>query len=544
MSGGYWKKPEAKERGERQAPSKKPLETVEQIKGYPYLVNPQRGIRPEIYKMLGFRMKVDEVDGVTPVAAYYPLLKKGKLVAYKKRDYLVPKKHAFSIIGQADVTCDLVGAHKLKSGKRIYITEGEEDLAAAWQAQYDEIQANPKFAGKFHPNVVSVGHGAAYAAEHISNNLDVVNRYEMIVTCYDSDKASRAAYNHGERKGYEATCETHLLLGFDRCKYLPMDLKDPSEYMQAGKGKELGQLLAWGYQDFTPITIESGDEFTVDELLEPLRPGEDIRSLPKTSAIIKGLRDYEMTLVIAPPKSGKSTISKQIAKDIMDDTSTTHKVGHIFLEESGKKTRQSFIALDNNVPLAAFRENPGILTREQVQASYDKLYASGKNLFLNTKEGKLKPEQVVSNMKYMYAKGCRRIILDHLSMVVSGSDNTNERKEIDNLLTEMAAFCESHPVHVLVVAHIRRIEDNPPLDDEKNIIYPYFRNVNVEHARGSSAFEQLFWNAICLEPEILDDEDNIGRVRTKVAFCREWGTRGVGDYLIWDKKTGQLVVCD
>ena len=530
---------------------KKATETVEEIKEYPFLSNPLRGIRDEIYKALGYKMKVSEKDGKTLQAAYYPILEKGKLVGWKKRDFTKPKKDCFSVVGKCDATCDLVGAWKLRPGKRITIVEGEEDLAAAYQVMYDQIQSNAQWRGKLHPNVVSVTGGAPYAAENISHNLETINEYSQIVTCFDNDKATRDEYSRRVRKGYEATCETHLLLGFDRCKYVPLKLKDPSEYVQSGKSSILAEALAFGVRDFTPITIEEGADIPLEELLVPNAKGAILSSFPKTFEILGGVRFYEGTLILAPPKSGKTTSAKAIGYDLMMhclallDQGQEEKVGHIFLEETSKKTRQSYLALDTGVSLPKLREK-GVDIKEgyarSAQDSYNRLFASGINIFLNTKEGSLKPEDVVKHFKYMYAKGCRYIILDHLSMVISGSNQGNERKEIDNLLTEIAAFCESHPVHVFVIAHIKRTDYQPKRDKETDeVLYPYWLPVHHTDARGSGAFEQLMWNCICLEPEIIDEAENIGRVRTKVTFCREWGTKGIGDYMKWSEEEGKLV---
>lgn len=805
-------------------------ETVEEIKDYPSYSNPERGVRDEIYKSLGYKMKLSEKDGKTREAAYYPVLKKGKLVGWKKRDFTKSKKDCFSIIGEVDRTCDLIGAWRLKPGKRIIIVEGEEDLAAALQAVKDSIDSNPQWKGKIHPNVVSVTGGAPFAAENLAHNREVLKKYNQVVTVFDNDRATRDEYEKGVRRGYEATCESHLLLGFEKCLYVPMDLKDPSEYLQARKQKELAELLAWGAKPFTPITMEEGDGVSLDELLTANERGAPIPCIPNTSDIIHGMRFHEGTLVLAPAKcfgkgthirmadgtlkevseivagdlvmgtdstprevdythsfldktyfisqsngegfvvshnhemvlfanrvvgqipkgtkkvvplwkleknprglkswyqkrvvynlpqkalpvdpyylgvwlasegnvppvpleggkgkelleefsychreltakkipdiyfssskedralvlagaldvigrstgrlmefstpyravameviglahslglrayaptkttnneytclvagdfrgipmkahevssetgllsriltitplgvddvfgfalkgedkeflladgtivhnSGKTSLIKQVAYDIMlDCIKSGHKLGHIFLEETSKKTRQSYLALDTGVSLPKLREDPSILPRDKAEASYKKLFESGVNIFLTTKEGKLSPDQVIDNFKYMYSKGCRYIILDHLSMVISGSKKDNERKEIDNILTEIAAFCEAHPVHVLVIAHIKRTEFRPKTDEDGDVIYPYWLPVNYTDARGSGGYEQLMWNGICIEPEIMDESGTIGRVRTKVVFCREWGTRGLGDHLKWDTDKGKLIL--
>ena len=130
-------------------------ETVDQVRDYPFYSNPSRGVRDDVYKFLNFKMKVNEKDGKSISAAYYPILRAGKLVGWKKRDFTKPKKHAFSIIGEGDATCDLIGAFRLKPGKRLIITEGEEDLAAAYQASLDKINSNDRWKGDIAANVVS-----------------------------------------------------------------------------------------------------------------------------------------------------------------------------------------------------------------------------------------------------------------------------------------------------------------------------------------------------------------------------------------------------
>ena len=81
----------------------------------------------------------------------------------------------------------------------------------------------------------------------------------------------------------------------------------------------------------------------------------------------------------------------------------------------------------------------------------------------------------------------------------------------------------------------------PKRDKDGDIIFPYWDDVDVTQARGSGAFEQLGWNIICVEPEILEDKTR-GRIRTRIGKNREWGTLGIGDTLTMSKQTGRLQV--
>lgn len=56
----------------------------------------------------------------------------------------------------------------------------------------------------------------------------------------------------------------------------------------------------------------------------------------------------------------------------------------------------------------------------------------------------------------------------------------------------------------------------------------------------SSSFRQLTWNLLCLEPEIVNEAGEKGRVRVVVRKNREWGDECVGDILQYNKTTGLL----
>ena len=143
-------------------------------------------------------------------------------------------------------------------------------------------------------------------------------------------------------------------------------------------------------------------------------------------------------------------------------------------------------------------------------------------------------------MKWADAMGAKYAILDHISMIFSASENDNERKEIDQLLTELAAFVTTTQMHIIVVAHIKRVPTIAPKEKDGSIKYPYWQKVDKDAGRGSGAFEQLCHNMIVLEPEILESGER-GRLRTKVVKNREWSYLGIGDMLTMHPITGRLI---
>jgi len=213
------------------------------------------------------------------------------------------------------------------------------------------------------------------------------------------------------------------------------------------------------------------------------------------------------------------------------------KVAKIFLEESVEKTHQGLLALDNDVFLPKFREDPSIVPKEKLQESYDRLINNDRCYFYRHKRGRVDHDSLMKAIRWFATiGGCDYIILDHLTLVFSGSEQKDERKEIDMTLTLLATLAEELKIHLVCVAHIKRMNKTFVKDDTGT----EWLWVDQDSARGSGAFEQLSWNIVCLEPEKREDGER-GRIRTRLTKNREWGYLGVGDVLKMDSQTGRMV---
>ena len=91
------------------------------------------------------------------------------------------------------------------------------------------------------------------------------------------------------------------------------------------------------------------------------------------------------------------------------------------------------------------------------------------------------------------ALGCKRIFLDHLSIVVSGMDNDEdggERKAIDKLMTNLRSLVEETGATMFVVSHLKRPEKKGHEEGGQ---------VSLSQLRGSGAIAQLADMVIGLE---------------------------------------------
>lgn len=220
------------------------------------------------------------------------------------------------------------------------------------------------------------------------------------------------------------------------------------------------------------------------------------------------------------------------------------KVGMIFLEEEIKDTVQRLLALRLKVNYVKFKSDPlSCATREQIAEAYEYIVKQDRVVLLDH-FGSLPVSELMSKIKHMhFVEGCSYILLDHLSMVISGSQVADERKELDMVMTELAAFCAANDVCIIAVSHINRTgadQFRPPKGKENE---SYWVRVTKEMLRGSAALEQLSWTILGLEPEILPDRSR-GNVRLTVLKNRTWGFLGEADEFSVDQHTWEVVLAD
>lgn len=236
------------------------------------------------------------------------------------------------------------------------------------------------------------------------------------------------------------------------------------------------------------------------------------------------------------------THNSSIARQMAFELGKENKVAMFFLEESAKTTKQHLIALYAGVRPAAFMTDPTIVPRDTVWEALNWMKesfifhdASRTNEIVNT-------DDICKTVKHCALLGYKYIMFDHISFVLSGDTDGNERKKIDNLLHTLSIIARNYPVHIWAIAHVTRNRSfSPERDPEtKEIIYPYWLPVKKEDGRGSGAFEQLAHNIICLEPEILDEDHTKGNVRLVVRANRTWGEERVCDVLTYDTTKGVL----
>lgn len=545
MDSGYFKN---NIKGKERMSEYIPKETLQEVMTFPFVECKERAIRKETCERFGIRAAVSTKDGTTVEAFYFPSYnQKGKLVGYKKQDLTKGKEERghWSAIGSVSINNKMFGQDVAESIQRkrnnVVNTEGEWDAVSVYQACVDNVKGT-KFEG-LEPFVVSIPLGTANAVESILHNKDFVESFDAYTFFFDDDFATPAEHKKGVMKGHEAReAVAGALVGNGQSLFVitpDHEFKDASDYLQRGKSNELAKLVQFGKRPFSAEKILKASDISLEELIAPQKKGIMLKSFPKFSESINGIREGELTLLLAPSNVGKTVISSIIAAEVMQGGMN---VGMMYLEEDKRETFLRIVASYLKVNYLKLKEDPlSLVTREQLEEAYN--FIAGQNrLTILDHFGSLPINDLMSKVKHMHlVEGSRLIILDHISMVVSGLETDNERRDLDNAMTALAAFCAANPVHVIVVSHINRTNAQQFLPPKGKEGEPFFVNVTKESARGSSALEGCSWNILGLEPEILPDFSR-GRVRLKTLKTRFGNYLGITDVFTLDKETWQPVL--
>lgn len=517
-------------------------ETVAEVNKLPFADYPERGIRKEIYQKYGVKMALSTTDR-SVAAIYFPYHNQdGKLTGYKKRDLTLDKYDTghFTVVGKVGIQNKLFGQQVAENinrpKKKLFQVEGEWDVMSTFQACIDSL-AGTKYEG-MEPFVVGLSCGTGNAKAAVSVNLDFCESFDVNVLGYDNDSASPEEAAKKIKKGKEATEDVGLLITRSQVMLAEYkDFHDPNDYVKAGKYKDLANALSFATKKFTADKVVTAESLSFEELVKPRIPGVNIPQFPELMKMTGGPRVRELWCVCGPSGYGKSTWCSTVAAEIRE---AGHKVGMIFLEEELKETVLRMIAHKCKVNFNKMKFDPlKYVSEEELKEAFDWVKNDEGFVFLDH-FGSMLIDQLMSKIKYlMTVFDVEYIILDHLSMLVSGIATTDERKMLDMVMTELAAFVASHDVGIIAVSHLNRgvaEEFKAPKGKEDE---PFFINVKKESLRGSASLEQLSWVILGLEPEIMPDRSR-GRLRLTVLKNRPWGQLGHADVVKMNDETGQL----
>jgi len=400
----------------------------------------------------------------------------------------------------------LFGQHICQQkGKYITICEGELDAMSAYEIM-----------GSKWP-VVSIKDGAASAAKNCKNSYDFLNSYENIIICFDNDE-------HGKK----ASIQVAEMFEPNKCKIVYLDLKDANEYIKECKREEFMKAW-WAARTYTPAGIVNLKDYGA-ALYDEKQQQTCLYPFAGLNEKLYGIRTGELTTITAGTGTGKSSVMRELMHHMLKNT--TENIGVICLEENVRQTIFHIMSVEANARLY-IKEIREAYPKEDLEKYQAATVGTGR-FFAFDHFGSLGTEEILARIRYMIkALDCKWIFLDHLSILISGLDGNDERRNIDILMTKLRSLVEETNCALLLVSHLRRVSADGGHEEG--------REVSLSHLRGSQSIAQLSDTVIAMERDQQADDPNIANTTTiRVLKNRYAGENGIACHLYFNKVTGRL----
>lgn len=402
--------------------------------------------------------------------------------------------------GEKDFRCEgnwsdvtLFGQQEFPAGGlAITITEGELDALAAFELTGSRYAC------------VSV-RGASSAREDCARVLDYLATFKKVVIAFDSDEP-----------GQKAALEVAQLFEPGQAHILKLALyKDANEYLKNGNAKQW-QDEWFKAPPYQPDGIKLGSNMW-DEIINH----KDPKSVPwpweRLNEKTYGIRQSELITITAESGVGKTSILKETEyKLLMDPELIAEKagVGFLHFEEPNYDTVMGLMSIHVDKPLHL---PDTVRTENELRKAYEAVVCNDRVVIWDH-FGSNNIDAVLAKVRHMAALGCRYIVIDHLSIIVSDQSG-DERKQLDEITTKLKTLCMERDLAVICVIHQNR----------------------QGQIRGTAGVEQLSNIVIKLERDKTDPSEwrrNVTKlIVEKNRFC---GRTGPSAYLFYNEMTGRL----
>lgn len=474
---------------EMEAPTKK--YNTELLKGE-YLDLKKRGISEETCRKFGYQVG-EYKDKKVQIAPYYN--KERQLVAQHIR---FPNKD-FRWLGEAKGV-QLFGQHLFRdAGKMLVVCEGEIDAMSI--SQYCFNNRYP---------VVSIPSGVASAKKSIAQNIEWVESFDTVIFCFDMDEVGRQA---------SIDCASLLSPSKSKIAYLPQ--KDPNECVTKGLVKELTDAL-WGAKIYRPDGIVSGEDLW-EVLVEDTKDSDADYPFNGLNNITQGIRHGEIVTLCAGTGIGKSQVCREIAYHLIKNE---NNVGYIALEENVQRSIRGLVAIGVDAPIH-LQEIRKKIDEKKLREVFDTIKS---RCFFYDHFGSMDSDNLFSRIKFLaQGCGCKYIVLDHLSIVVSGISEGDERRTLDNLMTHLRSLTEQLNIALILISHLKRPDGNK--SHEENL------KPTISQLRGSQSIAQLSDIILGLSRNSATGDNTC---EINVLKNRFSGTTGLASILSYNPETGRL----
>lgn len=467
---------------------------------------PHRGLSKDACEKYGVKVTYDEVSGEIN-ETYFPVTKGGKVTGFKVKKR---NKDQYSI-GDCKGNIELFGQHIAgENGKLIVVTEGEEDCLAAYEMF--------KQSGKNY-RVVSLPNGANLKS--IRNNLEWLDKFESVVLSFDMDEPGQKCADAGAE-----------LLRPGKVKVMKYSEKDANDMLKQGKYKEYFQALY------------SAKEYRPDGIVAGLDTWERLKNRPLIASVpypdhwedmnkkTYGIRIGDLDTWTSGSGMGKSQIMREIEFHLL--RTTEDNIGVIALEEPLEDSVEALMSLflNKRIHLPDIRKT---ISEEEMYDAWLNTSGTGR-LFYYDHFGSVDEDSLISKIRFLVnGCGCKYIILDHLSIVISEfAVEGGERERIDTAMSKLKKLTQELSIWIGLIVHLRKTSGGKSFEEGA---VP-----TLDDLRGSGSIKQLS-NSVFAISRNQQDPDPVQRNTSQIHVlkCRFTGRTGSSDHLYFNENTGRMI---
>ena len=203
-------------------------------------------------------------------------------------------------------------------------------------------------------------------------------------------------------------------------------------------------------------------------------------------------------------------------------------MGIIALEETAGFSGLSQMSLHLNRPLHL----PGVrdeFSKDELEKAYDATAANGRTYFYDH-FGTMDSALLYNKIRYLARHcGCKWIIFDHISIMVSGSDG-DERRALDIACTQLKMLAMELNIGMHMVCHLNRPQGTAHEDGART---------TMSQLRGTAGIGQIANIVVGLERDQQSTEHK-DVITVRVLKNRYSGHTGIAGYMQYDHDTNRI----
>jgi twinkle protein len=482
---------------------------VARLDRFPVSALPTRKLRQDTLEYYGCKVGLSEADGATVTEVYFPFTHNSEVVRYKCK-LIEPKKMWW--VGPS-LDNELFGWKQAlaSGGKRLFITEGEEDALALYQVLKDGAKGKPYADND--PAVCSLRNGSGSAGKEMGAQAAEIRRnFKEVVLVLDQDEQGKEAV----RKILDVMPEAM------ECGALPA--KDANDCLKKGFSKGLTAAVLFKAAIPKNTTVVDLWDYVDEARVAPVMGMS--WPFPTITELTRGIRYGETYYLGAGVKMGKSSVLNTLATHLVIEHDQT-----IFMAKPEEALNKSVRLIQGQLA-GRFFHDP---TVEFDYEAYDKAkdrWGPGRILGMDNYQH-LPWNHLRSEIMVAYHQGARCIFIDPITNITNGIASSDANTLLQEVSQEVAAMAQDLELAVFLFCHLKAPEWGPGHERGGRVFSHQFA--------GSRAMMRSCHFMLGLEgnkdPQLDKYERNIRNL--SVLEDREFGSSGTAS-LYWDENTGWL----